>query len=63
MVIGTVAFELKNGRKLTCEWAGNMFLVNGKISFYQVYIDSSPILVAQGKTLKGDAQGKLMIIE
>jgi len=61
MLMGTVAYELKNGRKLKSEWAGRMYLVDGKISFYQVYLDASPLLVAQGKTIKGDENGGLVI--
>jgi hypothetical protein len=61
MLMGTVDYGLKNGKKLRAEFAGKMYLTNGKISFYQVYIDSSPLLVAQGKTIKGDTEGKLVV--
>ena len=61
MLMGTVAYELKNGRNVKIEWAARMYLVDGKISFYQVYLDSSPVLAAQGKTIKGDKDGKLVI--
>lgn len=61
MLMGTVDYGLKNGKKLRAEFAGKMYLTHGKISFYQVYVDSSPLLVAQGKTIKGDADGKLVV--
>ena len=61
MLMGTVDYGLKNGKKLRAEWAGKMYLTNGKISFYQVYIDSSPMLVAQGKIIKGDANGEMVV--
>jgi len=61
MLMGTVEYGLKNGRKVKCEWAGRMYLKEDKISFYQVYIDSSPFLVAQGKTLCGDKEGELVV--
>ena len=61
MLMGTVEYGLKNGRKVKCEWAGRMYLQDGKISFYQVYLDSSPLLVAQGKKIRGGEQGELVI--
>jgi hypothetical protein len=61
MLMGTVDYGLKNGRKVKCEWAGRMYLKEGKISFYQVYLDSTPLLVAQGKTIRGDREGELII--
>lgn len=61
MLMGTVQYELKNGKSLKSEWAGRMYLVDGKISFYQVYIDASPLLIAQGKTIRGDENGELVV--
>jgi hypothetical protein len=62
MLMGTVEYGLKNGRSLKCEWAGRMYFTDeGKISFYQVYLDSSPLLVAQGKTIRGDDNGDIQI--
>jgi hypothetical protein len=37
------------------------FTDQGKISFYQVYLDSSPLLAAQGKTIRGDENGEIQI--
>jgi hypothetical protein len=63
MLRGTVKYTMKNGREVLNQWAGRMTVTaEGKISFYQVYIDSSPILVASGKTLRGDANGQLEIV-
>jgi len=61
MLMGTVQYELKNGKSLKSEWAGRMYLVDGKISFYQVYLDASPLLIAQGKTIRGDENGELIV--
>jgi hypothetical protein len=61
MLFGTVEYGLKNGRRLKSEWAGRMRLIEGKISFYQVYLDASPLLVAQGKTIRGDENGELRV--
>jgi ketosteroid isomerase-like protein len=61
MLFGTVEYGLKNGRHLESEWAARMTLTEGKISFYQVYLDASPLLVAQGKTIRGDENGELRI--
>lgn len=61
MLMGTVDYELKNGRKLKVQWAGRMYLVEGKISFYQVYLDGSAMLVASGKTIRGDENGQMLV--
>ena len=60
---GTVEYGLKeSSKKVLIEWAGHMvFTTEGKIKFYQVYMDSSPLLVASGKTLSSDANGDLQI--
>jgi len=44
MLIGTVDIDLKNGKTVQLEWSGRMYLTEDrKISFYQVYADSSPV--------------------
>jgi len=63
MLFGSVEYGLKNGRRVTSEWAARMVLTDeGKISFYQVYADSSPLLVAAGKTIRGDENGNLQVV-
>ena len=61
MLMGTVEYELKNGRRLKSEWAGRMYLVEGNISFYQVYLDSSVLAVAMGKRIRGDENGEVVV--
>jgi hypothetical protein len=61
MLMGTVEYVLKNGRGVKCEWAGRMYLVGGKISFYQVYLDGSALVVASGKTIRGDEEGRIVV--
>ena len=63
MLQGTVEYGLPGTpKKLTCEWAARMqFTKAGKSTHYQVWLDSSPLLVAQGKTLDADEQGNLRI--
>ena len=61
MLMGTVEYELKNGRKLKVELAARMYLVEGKISFYQVYFDGSALLVASGKSIRADEGGQMIV--
>jgi len=63
MLIGTVEYGLPNSsKKVTSQWAGHVkFTSDSKMSVYQVYMDSSPLLVAQGKTLSADSNGDLQI--
>ena len=61
MLLGTVDYTLENGRKVKCEWAGRMYLVGGKISFYQVYLDSSVLAVAMGRRIRGDENGGIVV--
>lgn len=61
MLYGTVEYGLKNGRRVKAEWAARMIMAEGKISFYQVYVDASPLLVAQGKTIRGDENGEVRV--
>jgi hypothetical protein len=50
MLMGTVDIDLKNGKTVQLEWSGRMYLTEDrKISFYQIYADSSPV----EKALKG----------
>jgi len=61
MLMGTVEYVLKNGRGVKCEWAGRMYIVGGKISFYQVYLDGSALVVSSGKTIRGDGEGGIVV--
>jgi hypothetical protein len=61
MLMGTVEYGLKNGRHVKASWAARMNQVNGKISYYHVYIDASPFIVAAGKTIRGDENGQMKI--
>jgi hypothetical protein len=61
MLMGTVNYDLKGGRHIKMDWTARMYLVDGKISFYQVYIDATPTVVAQGKTIKED-NGEIIIV-
>ncbi|EXJ82157.1 hypothetical protein A1O1_08226 [Capronia coronata CBS 617.96] len=50
MVYGSVDYGLKNGKEVSVEWAGRAIFVEEqgtlKMSFYQVYLDSSPVAAA-----------------
>ena len=56
MLYGTVEYGLENEREVRSDWAARMILENGKISFYQVYIDSSLLLVAKGYVLRASKE-------
>ncbi|KAK9449448.1 uncharacterized protein V1518DRAFT_433027 [Limtongia smithiae] len=49
---GTVEFTLKNEKKVSVSWGAKMDLLRGKegeqpkIKFYQVYVDSTPVVQA-----------------
>lgn len=59
MLFGTVDYELKNGKKLSSDWAGRMVFdeAGEKMKFYQVWLDASPVVVALGKTIVADESG------
>ena len=51
MLYGTVEYGLKNGKEVLVEWAGRAVLTEDKhnkwkMHFYQVYMDSAPIVNA-----------------
>ncbi|KAB8296844.1 hypothetical protein EYC80_002255 [Monilinia laxa] len=47
MLFGTVAYGLRDGRKVDVEWAGHAVLIQEggkwKLGFYQVYLDSAAV--------------------
>jgi len=51
MLFGTVAYTLKDGRKVEVEWAGRAKLVDEsgswKMSFYQIYLDTAAMANAK----------------
>jgi hypothetical protein len=59
MLFGTVDYELKNGKKLSSDWAGRMVFegTGEKMKFYQVWLDASPVVVATGKRIEADESG------
>lgn len=64
MLFGTVDYGLKIGKELRSEWAARMVFDpkdTEKMKFYQVYLDSSPGVIAQGKSIVPGENGEMVI--
>ena len=50
MLFGTVKYVLKNGKEVTVDWAARALMAHAKaglkMGFYQVYLDSAPVVNA-----------------
>lgn len=64
MLFGTVDYGLKNGKQLQTDWAGRMVFDpqnTEKMKFYQVYLDATPGVIAQGKSIVPGENGEVTI--